>query len=149
MPTPEEITTMLEMYLREETALYREVRELSRVQIGLIEQNNSAALMQTISRKQECLSRIEEIEQSAAPYKQLREETLENWPAQIRGRIAGPVRELQTLLGEIVALEEKSRSAIEAKTAAARQPVQTGRAVANAYAQVRRPPPSQPPGRNI
>ncbi len=147
MPTPEEITGVLEKYLLAETALYREVRELSRIQLEQIEQSNSAALLQTISRKQECLGRIEQIEGAAAPYKQMRERTLESWPPALRHRIAGPVRELQSLLGEIVALEEKSRSAIEARTAAAKQPVQTGKAMRNAYAKPR--PSPQNPGRSI
>lgn len=155
MATPEEITAALEQLLQQEAALYREVRELSRGQLELIRQNNPAGLLQTVSQKQERLSRIEMIERTAAPLKKMREQNLDAWPAELRNRIAGPVRQLQTLLGEIVALEEQSRAAAESRAPGLGSEqrsgaTQTGKAMLNAYAKVRRPqPPAADSGHQI
>lgn len=146
MPTPEEITVALESLIQQETTLYLKVRELSRSQLTLIQESNSADLLQTISQKQDCLTRIEEIERQAAPYKLMREKTLESWPPALRNRIASPVRTLQSLLGEIVALEEQGRAAVEAHATATlkrQKSAQTGKAMLNAYSNVRHP---SPPG---
>lgn len=136
MSSPDEVSVALEKLLRQELSLYREVRELSRGQKNLIEQNDSAALMQAVSEKQFRINKIAQLEQQAAPFKARRETELESWPDSARKRVDPLVRELQTLLGEIVALEDESRAAAEEKVTGSRdkvQKIQTGKAMLNAY----------------
>ena len=131
----------LEPLLKRQLELYIEVRDISSSQKELVLQGNVNVLMQVIAEKQSRLDKIAELERLATPLKRQREMELEHWPAEARAKIDPLVRGLQTTLGELVQLEDETRTLVENTQQRSSQQVaqiQRGKAMLNAYGRAAR-----------
>jgi len=100
--------------LDREEEIYASLRDLSRRQGEIIEQEEGVeTLMEVLARKQALINEIETIEDDLAPVKEAWEQTRETQERSVREEVEERVARLQTVLAELLELEEKGRSLLE------------------------------------
>ncbi len=143
-----EIAQKLASFLKKELVLYREVYDLSLKQIEIINAKDSEKLLRIIDEKQMRISKINNIEAEAHPYKARREQELESWDAGVRATVDPYIIELREVLGKIVKVEEECQRAAEVATKSSSDQVvhiQKGKAMLNAYGKSVKSPVAQNP----
>ncbi|GHS90825.1 hypothetical protein FACS1894139_14060 [Planctomycetales bacterium] len=141
MPDYQQVAAELEVALKKQLTLFKEVRDISASQKQYIEAGDADTLMHLINEKQTRLDKIANIDLTAAPLKQRRDAELDRWSADARAHVDPLIRELQDTLGEIVKYEEECRELGNLSVSANTQKVgtiQRGKAMLNAYGKAAR-----------
>jgi flagellar biosynthesis/type III secretory pathway chaperone len=127
--------TLAELIRRKHNALV-ELCEIGRRQQRIVDEGETALLLQLLSKKQTMISSLQQVERDMAPF-QSEDPDSRVWPsAEERARCAQQAAECNRLLEEIVAMEKQSADRMTARrneVAAQLQHVYTARQARDAY----------------
>ena len=124
--------------LTQQRLLYRQLRELAQKQSGLVDGNNPEMLLRVLAARQRIIDRLRGIDRELKPIRDEWQQIAQSLPAPQRQKAQKLVAEVQQILGEIIARDEKDTRALshqqkqvagEIKAAAA------GKRVHQAYSQ--------------
>ncbi len=122
--------------LEQQEACYREVLDLSRRQVELIQAKDTAALLEILSEKQARMQAMEEVTRQAGPLLAAWEDQRASVPEADRAAVEEMHERVKTVLARVLELEETSRQALEGSTDEAGRKVaqaQRGKQMLKAY----------------
>ncbi len=122
--------------LEQQRAIYEQLQTLSHRQSELVASGDAEPLLSVLSQRQRLIDDLTQLNGQLEPYKQ-------NWPAlwarldsDTQKTVQGLIDQVQLLLGQIVAQDEKDRVALSAqreRTSSEIKQLRTGSAINRAY----------------
>ena len=101
--------------LRHEKSLYAKFMELSRRQLGVIEQGDVSELLSLLGRKQELLEQMGGVEQELAPAKRNWGQFRTTLSREQRPTVQTLIDEVRGVLKDLIALEKKGEESLQAQ----------------------------------
>lgn len=101
--------------LRQEQSLYARFLDLSRRQLGVIEQGDVSELLSLLGRKQEVLGQVEGVEQQLAPAKRYWEQMRASFSEDQRSLVESLIQAVRRVLEELIALEKQGEESLQAQ----------------------------------
>ena len=122
--------------LSQQRLLYRQLWELAQKQSGLVDGNNPEMLLRVLAARQRLIDRLRGIDRELKPIRDEWQEIARSLPGPQRQKAQKLVEEVQQILGEIIARDEKDTEALSGHQRGVAEEIQTaaaGRRVHQAY----------------
>jgi len=135
-PTAGGVTGTVVKALSAQKALYEQILALSRQQSTFVATGESESLMSVLSARSRLIEQVVPLDRELQPYKGRWQEVLDNLPTADRKVVGGLLQEVQKLLSDILAQDERDKeSLVRQKTDIGVEINRTvsGAAVARAY----------------
>lgn len=112
-PNTSDLSTLVSL-LERQLALYRGLSELSAQQSATIEQGEPEPLLNVLASRQRVIEDLTGVNRELEPYRKRWDDLWASLAESDRGRIGDLVRAVQQLLTQIIAQDERDRSALQA-----------------------------------
>ncbi|MFC1782448.1 hypothetical protein ACFL02_02555 [Planctomycetota bacterium] len=124
--------------LTQQRLLYRQLRELAQKQSGLVDGSNPEMLLRVLATRQRIIDRLRGIDRELKPIRDEWKQIAQSLPAPQRQKAQKLVEEVQQILSEIIARDEKDTQTLSHQQHQVASEIQTaaaGKRVHQAYAQ--------------
>jgi len=93
-------------------ALYQEILSLAKQQSQYVATGETEALMSVLAARNRLIEQVVPLDRELAPYKGRWQEVLDGLPSADRKVVGGLLQEVQKLLGDILALDERDKESL-------------------------------------
>jgi len=124
--------------LTQQRLLYRQLRELAQKQSSLVDGSNPEMLLRVLAGRQRIIDRLGAIDRELKPIREQWQQIAKTLPQSERQQAQQLVEEVQEILGEIIARDEKDTQALSSqhqRVAADIRSTTTGKRMHQAYGQ--------------
>ena len=132
----ESLVEMLVRALSGQRGLYVQLLALARQQSGYVATGETEALMAVLAARSRLIEQVGPLDQELQPFKGRWQEVLDGLAPADRAKVAGLLKEVQQLLGDILAQDEVDKASLQRQKADVSGQIKvtvTGAALARAY----------------